>query len=260
MKSRTRSGGIVVSLLFVGTSSFALLACAGEGSQDAMGGADGSGGQSDGAGGGSGGSGGSGGNGSGGAGAFGGLGGLGGGGGELPPGAISCDAPAVCGLQECQTEDAGADHYAACTEIEPHTNPPTSGPHYIEWAQFGIYDEPIAKGYLQHGLEHSAVALLYNCALVEAAGNSCDDLVAELEAFYDDFPNDPLCSEGTPHRLYVIPDPDLDVPFAATAWQGHLRGQCFDAERVRAFVDDHYGMNYENFCSRGVDPLDPGCD
>lgn len=188
----------------------------------------------------------------------GGVGGLGGAS-TLPPGAVSCDAPAACGLQECLTEDAGANHFAACTELVPHTNPPTSGPHYTEWAQFGIYDQPIPKGYLQHGLEHSAVALLYNCELVEENGDSCDDLVAELLAFYEDYPEDPLCS-AVPHRLYVIPDPDLDVPFAATAWAAHLRGQCFDAERVRAFVDDHYGMNYENICYPGVDPLDPGCD
>jgi len=189
------------------------------------------------------------------------TGGLGGFGGAsaLPPGAISCDAEAACGLRECQTEDAGADHYSPCTELEPHTNPPTSGPHYTVWAQFGIYEEPIAKGYLQHGLEHSAVALLYNCDLVEARGDSCDALVDQLLAFYDAYPADPLCDE-VPHRLYVIPDPDLDVPFAATAWRAHLRGQCFDEARVRDFVDDHYGTNYENICYPGVDPLDPGCD
>lgn len=183
------------------------------------------------------------------------MGGMGG----LPAGAISCDVPAACGLQECLTVEEEANHHAPCSELTPHTNPPTSGPHYTEWAQFGVYDEPIPDGFLLHGLEHSAVALLYNCDLVEAAGDSCDDLVAELRAFYSDYPTDPLCTE-VPHRLYVIPDPNLDVPFAATAWQGHLKGQCFDADRVRQFVDEHYGTNYENICFAGVDPLDPGCD
>lgn len=247
MKSPVRGLGPVLLLTGLGVSSVLLTTACGEVSSvdesgDGGAGPDGSGGLASGGSDGSGG----------------GLGGLGGAD-ALPPGAVSCDAAAACGLQECQTEDAGANHYAACTDIVPHTNPPTSGPHYTEWAQFGIYDEPIPKGYLQHGLEHSAVALLYNCDLVEAAGGSCDELVDQLLAFYDDYPEDSLCT-SVPHRLYVIPDPDLDVPFAATAWAAHLRGQCFDSERVRTFVDDHYGMNYENICYAGVDPLDPGCD
>jgi len=202
---------------------------------------------------------GSGGEGSGGEPGSGGGAGEGGAGEGLPPGAISCDEPAACGLQECLTLEASPNHVDPCSELEPHTNPPTSGPHYTSWAQFGIYDEPFAKGFLMHGLEHSAVALLYNCDLVEAQGDSCEDLVADLEAFYADYPDDELCT-AVPHRLYVIPDPDLDVPFAATAWYGHLRGDCFDADRVRAFVDDHYGQTHENICYAGVDPFAQGCD
>src|SRR5688572_7745769 len=56
--------------------------------------------------------------------------GLGGGGaggaGALPPGAISCDEPAACGLQECLTEEQPANHQAPCSALDPHTNPPTS--------------------------------------------------------------------------------------------------------------------------------------
>jgi hypothetical protein len=198
---------------------------------------------------------------SGGRAASGGDAGLGGGGlgGALPAGAVACDAPAACGLVECETEEAEADHVVACSELSPHTNPPTSGPHYPDWAQFGIYDEPFPRGFLMHTLEHSAVALLYNCTLVERSGGSCEELVAQLEAFYADYPDDPLCT-SVRHRLLVIPDPLLDVPFAATAWGGHLKGECFDADRVRAFVDAHYGMTYENICYAGIDPLAQGCD
>jgi hypothetical protein len=184
-----------------------------------------------------------------------------GGAGELPPGTTACDQPAACGLVECQAVELYPEHVEVCSELSPHTNPPTNGPHYEPpyWAQFGIYDEPIGDGFLLHGLEHSAVALLYNCDLVESAGGSCEDLVDELVAFDEAYPEDPKCT-SVPHRLYVIPDPDLDVPFAATAWQGHLKGQCFDADRVREFVDDHYGQNYEDICYDGVDPLAQGCE
>jgi hypothetical protein len=177
----------------------------------------------------------------------------------LPPGTIACDDPASCGLVECEAEELSPDHVDPCSELSPHTNPPTNGPHYTSWAQFGIYHEPFPRGFLLHGLEHGAVALLYNCTLVTRAGGSCDELVAELEAFYDAYPADELCT-SVPHRLYVVPDPLLDVPFAATAWYGHLKGECFDAERVREFVDDQYARTAENICYAGIDPLDQGCD
>lgn len=172
---------------------------------------------------------------------------------------VSCEAPATCDLVACITVEAAGEHVPVCSELSPHTNPPTSGPHYPSWAEFGIYEKPIPVGFLLHSLEHSAVALLYNCALVEQKGEDCDELVDALVDFYESYPKDSLCSSGPPHRLIVAPDPNLDVPFAASAWRGHLKGECFDAERVRAFVDEHYGKNYENICYSGVDPFAAGC-
>lgn len=169
-----------------------------------------------------------------------------------------CDAPAACELIECAIPLQNGQHVAPCTELSPHSNPPTSGPHYPQWAAFGIYDEPMEVGFLLHSIEHSAVALLYNCDLYEADGGDCDELKSELEAFYNSWPADPLC-EDVPHRLLIVPDPSLDVPFAATAWGFHLKGSCFDADRVSAFIDAHYGNNYEDLCNTGIDPHNPGC-
>ncbi len=171
----------------------------------------------------------------------------------------SCDDPVACDLVECAIVQEPGDHVALCSELTPHSNPPTSGAHYPSWASFGVYGEPIPVGFLLHTLEHSAVALLYNCQLVEARGESCQDLVGALETFYADFPLDALCFD-VPHRLVVAPDPDLDVPFAATAWGYHLKGNCFDEERVSEFIDAHYGMNYENLCNTGLPPEDVVCD
>lgn len=167
---------------------------------------------------------------------------------------LVCDSPGACGLVECEAPDAGGAHVEACAELEPHTNPVTSGPHFTIWAQFGIYDEPVPEGFLLHSLEHSAVALLYNCDLVQAQGDSCEALISELEAFYDSWPADPLC-DVVPHRLIVSPSPRLDVPFAATAWGAHLKGTCFDGARVTQFIETHYGQNYENICNSGIDPI-----
>ncbi len=172
---------------------------------------------------------------------------------------LSCSAPAACNLVECAAEDGGGAHVDLCSALAPHTNPPTSGPHYGYWAQFGIYDEPFPDGFLLHSLEHSAVALLYNCELVEEQGDSCNELISQLTELYQAWPEDSLCNE-VPHRLMILPDPNLDVAFAATAWGHHLKGDCFDEARVTEFIEAHYGMNYEDLCSPGIDPHAAGCE
>lgn len=172
---------------------------------------------------------------------------------------VECGDAGSCGLVECEVEEASGIHVAFCDPLTPHSNPPTSGPHYPNWAQFGIYDEPIHPGLLLHTLEHSAVALLYNCELVEDSGASCDELISELTHFYDDWEEDPLCT-AVPHRLVIAPDPELDVPFAAAAWKYHLKGDCFDEETVTEFIHSHYGMNYEDICGSGIDPSTLDCE
>lgn len=170
----------------------------------------------------------------------------------------NCGEPGVCGLVECAPPQGIGTHVTTCSEIEPSTNPPTSGPHYPIWARFGIYDRPIPDGFFIHSLEHSSVALLYDCAAAASVGLDCDELRASLEQFYADYPEDPLCTD-LPHRLIVAPRPGLGAPFAVAAWGYYLRGSCFDRDRVRAFVDAHYGRNYENICNTGVDPFAQGC-
>jgi Protein of unknown function (DUF3105) len=172
--------------------------------------------------------------------------------------ADNCVELSVCDLVECTPPEQGGSHVATCSEISPSTNPPTSGPHYGVWAQFGIYDEPFLDGFLLHSLEHSAVALLYDCDAASAVGLDCEALRADLVEFYDAWPQDPLCSI-VPHRLIVAPRPGLGSPFAVTAWGAYLKGSCFDEDLVRQFVQKNYGSNYENFCSPGVDPFDQGC-
>jgi hypothetical protein len=184
----------------------------------------------------------------------GGLGALGGAGSELPPGVESCSARAgSCETRTCVAISQPALHVSECSELSPSTNPPSIGAHYPYWANFGVYEEPLNPGHLLHSLEHSAVALLYNCELIEERGDSCDDFVEQLSRFYDEWPSDSLCS-SFPHRLIVAPDPGLEVPFAATAWGHYLEGECFDEAAVADFVNAHYGKTYENICNPGVDP------
>jgi len=184
----------------------------------------------------------------------GGWGGAGGAGGAVGGDSDGCSTSnGACKLTSCTVPIAGAQHTAPCTVLEYASNPPTSGTHYEVWAAYEIYDQPVPRGFLVHALEHSAVVLSYNCSLAEQAGLDCGSLIAELARFSDEWPADPLCS-ATRHRLVVTPDPLLDAPFAAAAWGYYLKGDCFDAEQVASFVEEHYGDTYENICNPGVDP------
>lgn len=173
------------------------------------------------------------------------------GGGSSLQGDGDCKKTGICDLIECDTGALTGDHVEACSVLSFETNPPTSGPHYPDWAQFGIYETEVPRGYWLHTIEHSAVALLYNCDEAAKVGLDCEELKAQLQVFYDAFPNDDLCS-AVPHRLFIAPDSELDAPFAAVAWGYYLKGVCFDPASVTAFVQRHYGKNYENLCASGL--------
>ena len=163
-------------------------------------------------------------------------------------------AEGTCNLQTCAPDQLDGLHVDVCTVVDWPTNPPTSGQHYPIWAAFQDYDTAVPRGFWLHSVEHSGIVLAYNCDRVEGA---CADLVTALTDFAAAAPADPLCDASVGNRIIVTPDPLLDVAFAAVAWGHSLKGDCFDETLVQAFVDAHYGNNYENLCGGGVDPTDP---
>src|SRR3989344_3250700 len=63
--------------------------------------------------------------------------------------------------------EEGANHVPDDTELGHGSNPPTGGPHYVDSQNAGIYNEPIADGYLIHSMEHGAVILWYKSDLAQ---------------------------------------------------------------------------------------------
>lgn len=113
--------------------------------------------------------------------------------------------------------DLGRDHVAVGTKVEYNSNPPTSGPHYVEWTRAGIYDEPIDDGHLIHSLEHGYVIISYR-----------DEILKEgLSA---------LAEKLGIKKLIVISRPTLDVPLALTAWAHILKLETIDESQIRDFV------------------------
>lgn len=161
-------------------------------------------------------------------------------------------AGSACGALERSFPLDAATHTTECTEVSYGTNPPSSGAHYGSWPRFKVYDAPVPRGFLVHGMEHGAVVLGYSCT-------DCDAEVAAARALVAELGPDPLCCrepscEGATTRVILAPDPRLDTPWAAAAWGFTLVADCFEPDVFRAFVDAHRGRGPEGtVCGDGID-------
>lgn len=140
-----------------------------------------------------------------------------------------------CGAVESQQALATGTHVTACSEIAYATNPPSSGPHYPSWADYGVYDFALPRGYWMHNLEHGSVVVSYNCA------DGCAAELAAAKSWLTGLEPDAACAGQTP-RVLLVPDPLLDVRWAASSWGFTLRAECFDAEAFSDFYVSHAGQ------------------
>ncbi len=160
---------------------------------------------------------------------------------------------AACGAAIEAHEVLASPHVDTSASLVYNSNPPSSGPHYSEWARWGIYREPVARGYLVHSLEHGAVVLSYRCANADA----CPMLHDALAAFVARLPPEPLCvAEGLRRRIIVTPDPMLapSVTIAGAAWGFTYTASCVDDRSLETFVLGTTGRAPENFCADGSQP------
>jgi len=177
---------------------------------------------------------------------------LGGGGAELS----SSGAAGECAAVVTSYELSPGIHVAACTPIEYTSNPPSSGEHYPNWADFGVYDFALPRGFWVHNLEHGAVVVTYNCP------NGCDSELAAAKTWLAALTPDATCPAGPP-RILLVPDPLLDTAWAASSWGFTLRADCFDAPAFSKFFADHAGQAIApeaTLCGTGVDFRAPGSD
>lgn len=117
--------------------------------------------------------------------------------------------------------DQGAPHVSLGTPFDYNSNPPTSGPHFANPAEWGVYQEGIADQILIHNLEHGGIWIAYSPRI--DAG-----LVAKLEAFHHEFGR----------KIIVAPRQANDADIALAAWN-HLdkfSASEYSEERVRAFI------------------------
>ena len=100
--------------------------------------------------------------------------------------------------------------------------PPTSGPHWIAPAPWGIYSEPLPNERQVHNLEHGGIMIQYN--------TENQELITQLRRFAQK-------QSEFPCFLVVAPYPDMQFTVAVTAWDVRDTMASYDDEQLQEFVD-----------------------
>jgi hypothetical protein len=135
-------------------------------------------------------------------------------------------------------------HFALGTIYTDYTSdPPTSGPHALAPADWGVSDVLIAKEQAVHNMEHAGVVVWYNCtAGTPLDSDACTVLRNALAQIVSE-------EAGSGRRVVMTPYPTMDTQIGLTSWGYVDKFDEFDGERVRLFIET-FECNYdpEHFC------------
>jgi hypothetical protein len=159
---------------------------------------------------------------------------------SIPPAEIGdmAEAAEAAGCKLANPEIEGATHEdKQFTAADYKTNPPTSGNHFAEWYEDGVYTPGSVPelGMLVHTLEHGRINIQYKAGTPE-------DTVLQLEALAADM-------EDGYHLLLYENTTNMNAAVAATDW-GHsltcpeMNDQVFDA--IRTFRNEWIDKGPEN--------------
>ena len=104
-----------------------------------------------------------------------------------------------------------------------NSNPPTSGPHYVNPVPAGFYPQQLPDENLVHNLEHGHIWLSYRDQLDKDA----IDLLSSIQ-------------RDNPQWVVVTYRPEDNNRVAAAAWQRLLVLNDLDEAQLRAFVQRYH--------------------
>lgn len=96
-------------------------------------------------------------------------------------------------------DEAEAVHVEQGEALDVDHFPPTTGPHYDDWAPFGLYDEPLEDGHVVHNLEHGGVVAWLGTQVEQPVRDAIAGLLDDGE------------------KWVVAPRPDIEGLYSA-AW------------------------------------------
>jgi hypothetical protein len=148
------------------------------------------------------------------------------------------EAAKAAGCKLANPEIEGSTHEdRTFTEKDYKTNPPTSGNHFPEWAQDGVYEPGNSPplGMLVHTLEHGRIDVQYKPGTSSETISQLEALLAEQSDGY--------------HMLLFENTTNMDAAVAATTW-GHsvtcpeMNDKVFDA--IRTFRNEYIDQGPED--------------
>ena len=116
-------------------------------------------------------------------------------------------------------------HIPDGTKVQYNSNPPTSGAHYAQPQDAGIYDKAPDDGHLVHSLEHGAIILWYNPQSLS------QKQITQLKTVFK--------SIGL-QKMIMTPRTSMDNPIALTSWGRILQLKTIDEKKMKAFFDTNY--------------------
>lgn len=120
-----------------------------------------------------------------------------------------------------------------------NSNPPTSGNHYAQTEEWGIYDHELVTEKLIHNLEHGGVLIFYNCEYPPIKEKErCDALVKDLKDITERL-------RRKDRKIILAPNSKIDSTIALSAWGWYDKMLTPDEDRIRNFFNDHINKGPE---------------
>ncbi|MBI3952712.1 MAG: DUF3105 domain-containing protein [Candidatus Doudnabacteria bacterium] len=126
-------------------------------------------------------------------------------------------------------ENQGGEHIPqGSKEHAPYnSNPPTSGPHWPQEANWGIYSLPLSDEQVVHNLEHGGVWISYN-------SETDPQTAAKLEDFAKRY-----------RKIIVAPRFENDAKIVFASWQHLQKFDQFDEANMVKFIEAYYNKGPE---------------
>ena len=119
--------------------------------------------------------------------------------------------------------EVSREHIATGAPHPPYnSNPPTSGHHYGQPAEWGVYKEQLPDEQLIHNLEHGGVWISYKPEI-------SPDIIKKLESMFDKYGR---------KKVIVVPRPENDTDIAIAVWTrlDKFNVSEYSDERVENFI------------------------
>lgn len=111
-----------------------------------------------------------------------------------------------------------------------NSNPPSSGRHFANPAEWGVYEKPIQDERVVHNLEHGGIWISYG----EGVSN---DEIAKLNAFAVTYPK----------AVIVSPRAQNDSAIALVSWGRVLKLDSVDSKTIDDFIQSNVNNSPERF-------------